>query len=149
MSVGRQSRAAHAFGFRRCDVQTVSSLDETNSAIERAEQRGKPLLLVTGSGACARLGPGYLLEMMHAAGVDGKKIRMVINCGSDAGYALLAIRLGWRELHISGNPDTCRRVREMIESIGGVFHDAIPQENDILESEPRNERRVHAYREEG
>lgn len=104
----------------------VSHLAEARAAVAAARRQGQPLLLVTEPGACARLGPGYLLEMMCQAGCDGTTARALIDCGPDAGFAMLALRLGWKDIHLSGTPETTKRIAQMIEAAGARFHAVLP-----------------------
>ncbi len=105
----------------------VRGLGEAHAAVEAARRRGSGVLLVTEPGACARLGPGYLLEMMRQAGLDHDAVRALIDCGADAGYAMLALRVGWRDIHMAGPGETARRVAEMTEAAGGRFHAVLPE----------------------
>jgi hypothetical protein len=107
-------------------VTVVSSCDEARAAVTAAQLQGQTLLLVTEPDACASLGPGYLLEMVRQAGLDGATAKALIDCGSDAGYAMLALRLGWKDVHLSGTPETVDRVAQMTEAAGGRFHVDLP-----------------------
>ena len=121
------NKKANSFFKQRCVV--VTSLDEARAAVASARHARVPTLLITEPGACARLGPAFLLEMVHQAGIDDDNIRALINCGPDAGYAMLALRVGWKDLHVTGRADTVRRIAEMTESAGGRFHSTLPRQS--------------------
>lgn len=104
----------------------VSTLADACAAVTAAQGSGRSLLLVTEPEACARLGPQYLFEMARQAGFDGETVGALIDCGSDAGYAMLALRVGWKDLHLTGTPDTVERIAQMIEATGGRFHANLP-----------------------
>jgi hypothetical protein len=112
--------------FETAAAVTVTSLAEAKTVIAVAQRLGRPLILLTEPGACARVGPGYLLEMMRQAGCDDETLCAVLDCGEDAGYAMLALRLGWKDLHLTGDPDTIERIRQMIQAAGGRFHADLP-----------------------
>ena len=111
-------------------VFVVTCLDEARRVVDEARQRGLAILLVTEPGACARTGPGYLFEMMRQAGADGDRVRMLIDCGPDPGYAMLALRLGWREIHVTGEPPAVASIADMTRSLGGTFHHELPAARD-------------------
>ncbi|MDE0045088.1 MAG: hypothetical protein OXU19_04400 [bacterium] len=92
----------------------------------KARRCNRAILLVTAPGACARLGPAYLLEMMRQAGADTPSLRALIDCGPDAGYAMLALRLGWRDIHLKGEPSIVARIADMTRTSGGTFHHELP-----------------------
>ena len=109
----------------------VETLDEALVVVDEARKRNHPILLVTEPGACARLGPGYLFEMMRQAGAGCKQVRMLIDCGPDPGYAMLALRLGWREIHLEAEPSIVARIADMTRSLGGTFHHELPETRDF------------------
>ncbi len=106
--------------------RVVETLEEARAAVVQARRCDREILLVTGPGACARLGPGYLLEMMRQAGADTPCARALIDCGGDAGYAMLALRLGWRDIHLNGEPSIVARIADMTRACGGTFHHELP-----------------------
>ncbi len=108
----------------------VTGPQEARELVDEARRHDRAILLVTEPGACARLGPGYLLEMMRQAGAGGDGVRMLIDCGPDAGYAMLALRLGWREIHVTGEPPVVARIADMTRSLGGTFHHELPAARD-------------------
>ncbi len=106
--------------------RVVETLEEARTAVAEARQCGREILLVTAPGACARLGPGYLLEMVRQAGAGTPSVHALIDCGPDAGYAMLALRLGWRDIHFKGEPSIVARIADMTRACGGTFHDELP-----------------------
>lgn len=127
---------------RQIDAPAVVVRDpaEARQVVEVARRLGRPVLLLTEPGAHVWLGPPYLLEMMRQAGADGDAIGALIDCGRDAGSAMQALRVGWRELHMTGNPDTVRRVAEMTAAAGGRFHECLPAALTLDGSVPVDER---------
>jgi hypothetical protein len=113
----------------------VRTLAEARRATAAAQRHECPVLLLTEPGAQARLGPGYLLEMVHQAGAA----RALLDCGGDAGTAMLALRLGWRDLHLGGAADTVARVAAMAEAAGCCFHANLPAAFDLSACGPVDE----------
>lgn len=85
------------------------------------------IMLVTADEACARLGPGYLLAAVRRAGGPPA----LIDCGTDAGWAMLALRLGWRDLHLAAPPPTVRRLAGMAAACGARLHRTLPPAFDL------------------
>ena len=106
--------------------RVVETLEEARTAVAEARQRDSEVLLVTAPGACARLGPAYLLEMVRQAGAGTPSVHALIDCGPDAGYAMLALRLGWRDIHLKGEPSIVARIADMTRTCGGTFHHVLP-----------------------
>ena len=106
--------------------RVVETLEEARAAVEDAQRHDREILLVTAPGACARLGPAYLLEMVRQAGAGTPSVHALIDCGPDAGYAMLALRLGWRDIHLKGEPSIVARIADMTRTCGGTFHDELP-----------------------
>lgn len=108
---------------------------QARRAVTVARRLARPVLLRNEPGAQAWLGPAYLLEMMRQAGAD----HSLIDCGADAGTAMLALRVGWRDLHLSGVPDIVTRIAEMTQAVGGRFHAALPDAFDMGRPGPVDE----------
>lgn len=105
----------------------IANLTEARAVVAVARRHRQQLLLLTEPGACARVGPGYLLEMTRQAGCEGETVRALLDCGEDAGYAMLALRLGWTELHLTGDPNTIDSIAQMTHAVGGRFHADLPK----------------------
>lgn len=113
----------------------VRTLAEARRVIAAARGCGRAVLLLTEPGAQAWHGPGYLLEMMNEAGAD----RALLDCGGDAGTAMLALRLGWRDLHMRGSADSVARVAAMARAAGCRFHGDLPPAFDLSACGPVDE----------
>ncbi|MBN34687.1 MAG: hypothetical protein CMM46_07900 [Rhodospirillaceae bacterium] len=105
---------------------TVRDAAEARAVTEIAARLDVAVLLVTEPDASGRYGPAYLLEMMRQAGLGDGCVHALIDCGDSAGQAMLALRLGWKDVHMTGPPDTTRRIAEMAESVGARFHQNRP-----------------------
>jgi len=105
----------------------VRTLEDARRVVAAARRLDRPVLLLTEPGAQAWHGPAYLIEMVRQAGAT----RAVIDCEEDAGTAMLALRVGWSELHLRGNPDTVARVAAMAAAGGGRLHPRLPAALDL------------------
>ena len=106
---------------------TVRDLPGARRTVDAARRLGCAVLLLTEPGAHAWHGPGYLKAMLEQAGAA----RAVLDCGDDAGAAMLALRLGWRELHMTGPADTVARIVAMTAAAGSRFHAQLPESLDL------------------
>ncbi|MDA0218474.1 MAG: hypothetical protein O3B22_02655 [Proteobacteria bacterium] len=100
----------------------VCTLEQACAVVAAARRLRAEVILLTEPGAHAWHGPGYLLEMMVQAGAP----RAILDCGRDAGTAMLALRLGWRELHLGMERDGTARIVSMTCACGGRFHAVLP-----------------------
>ena len=105
----------------------VATAQQARHASATAAGMGMTALLVTAPEACARLGPGYLLEAIRQAGSPPA----LLDCGSDPGWAMLALRLGWRDLHLAGPPHALAPIAAMAAARGARFHAALPAAFDL------------------
>ena len=138
-SLTHMNRKAQAFQ-KDIPAVLVCDLAEVRHVTVMVKRIAKPVLLVTETEACARLGPGFLLAMTGGDGQRPDLVRALIDCGSDAGYAMLALRLGWREIHVTGAPESVVRIGEMTEAAGGRFHAILPVTFNFAESGPVDQR---------
>ena len=100
----------------------VCTLDQARAVVAAARRLRAEIVLLTEPGAQAWHGPGYLLEMMAQAGAP----RAILDCGRDAGAAMLALRLGWRDLHLGMERDAAARIVSMTHACGARFHAVLP-----------------------
>ena len=117
----------------------MRDLAEARAVVAAARRLGRPVTLVNEPGAHAWLGPGYLLEMVRQAGADGRDAVAALDCGEDAGFAMLALRVGWRDLHLAGNADAVVRVSAMTGRAGGRFHAVLPDALTLAPGESADE----------
>jgi len=113
----------------------VRTLEQARRGIAAADRLGGEVVLLTEPGAQAWHGPGYLLEMMTQAGA----LRAILDCGQDAGTAMLALRLGWSEIHLRGDPDRVGRIAAMTMAAGARFHACLPPALDLASAWPVDE----------
>ncbi len=91
-----------------------------------ARSSAQPTLL-TPPGAAAYAGVAYLKQLAgNAQGLEA-----IIDCGDDAGLAMAAIRVGWRDLHLDGDPEILAKVDNMLGQVGGHLHRTLPPALDL------------------
>jgi len=90
-------------------VIVFHTLEHARAALAAALEADVAVTLRSAPGAAAYAGAGYLKAIADSAAKDQPKARAtwVIDCGADAGTALGALRIGWKELRFSG-PDSLR-----------------------------------------
>lgn len=88
-------------------VIVFHNLEHARAALAAALEADVAVVLRSAPGAAAYAGAGYLKAIADSAAKDHPKARAtwVIDCGADAGTALGALRIGWKELRFSG-PDS-------------------------------------------
>ncbi len=91
----------------------------------------RPLVL-TPPGAQAYAGVAYLWAMTAPARDGGLEVR--IDCGEDPGFAMAAIRTGWRQLHMSGDKAMLGKIDDMATQVGGTLHRSRPAAIDLAET---------------
>jgi hypothetical protein len=97
-------------------------------------------VLLTPPGAAAYAGVAYLKALVgRAPGLDA-----IVDCGHEAGFAMAAIRAGWRDIHLAGDPDIVAKIDDMANRIGGRLHRTLPPALD-LGGPDRPETRLDAW----
>ncbi|MHA1572010.1 MAG: hypothetical protein ACTSWM_09320, partial [Alphaproteobacteria bacterium] len=76
---------------------------------------GVALLILTAPGAVSYAGSLYLLKLVENAriAVDSSPARVVIDCSDATGYALGALRAGWRDIMVDGSDAVRRKVADI------------------------------------
>ncbi|MEM7122907.1 MAG: hypothetical protein AAF563_16620 [Pseudomonadota bacterium] len=92
----------------------------------------RPLVL-TAPGAQAYAGVAYLWTMTAPARDDGLDVH--IDCGDDAGFAMAAIRTGWRHILMSGDKAMLDKIDDMITQLGGTLNRSRPPAIDLGETD--------------
>jgi hypothetical protein len=97
-------------------VAIVRSLAEARAALAE----GGPVALVSPPGAAAYMGVGFFRALIEAARAEfpGVAIEAVIDCGDAAGFALSALRTGFKTVVLRGDPRARARVAAIAHSVG-------------------------------
>ncbi len=114
---------------RRQHVAIVHSLAAARAAVEAGRQRGMPVVLVSPPGAAAYLGVGFFAALVEAVRAEfpDAAVEAVMDCGDDPGFALSALRMGFKTVVLRGNPRARARVAAIARVIGA----------DLLRAPPR------------
>lgn len=101
----------------------VHTLAHVREAVSTAQNLGRPVTLISAPGAAASTGAEVFMHMIEAgledAGISGSPA--VIDCGSDPGQALQAIRLGCTNIRLDAGPDVIAKFRAMVGPDGLVL----------------------------
>ncbi len=90
-------------------------------------------VVLTPPGAQAYAGVAYLWAMTAPARAAGLEVR--IDCGGDAGFAMAAIRTGWRHLHMSGVDAMLAKIEDMVGQVGGTLYRSLPPAIDLAQAD--------------
>lgn len=99
---GRGHGETHLTDFGK--AVTVTSLLQAKAALAAAESLDVPVTLLSAPDAAASVGPGWFDALVAQARVAYPTVRMnaVLDCGDAPGYALSALRHGFKIVRYSG-----------------------------------------------
>ncbi len=109
------------------------SFDHVRAALTAARDFDQPVRLLTAPGAAAAVGPGVLKAMVEdaAAAVPGARFDALIDCGSQPGIAMGALRAGWRHLVFQGDAVVQPKIADLARQHGAVLDTAAPPARDF------------------
>jgi len=98
-------------------VVVVGSLAEVRAALAAAPSA--KVVMVSPPGAAGYLGVGFFAALVDAARAEfpGSAIEAVMDCGDDPGWALSALRMGFKTIVLRGD----RRARARVAAIARVM----------------------------
>ena len=102
-------------------VAVVGSLPEARAAL--AEAAGRAVVLVSPPNAAAYLGVGYFRALVEAARAEFPELSVegVMDCGAAPGFALSALRTGFRTIVLRGDPRARARVAAIARAGGATL----------------------------
>jgi hypothetical protein len=100
-------------------VAVVHSLAEAHAALAAGRAARVPVVLVSPPGAAAYLGIGYFWALAEAARAEYPDVACdaAMDCGAAPGYALSALRMGFKLVVLRGDA----RVRARVSAIARVL----------------------------
>ena len=107
----------------------VHTIAHVREAVSTAQTLGRPVTLISAPGAAASTGAEVFMHMI-AAGLEDSGISVypaVIDCGSDPGQALQALRLGCTNIRLDAAPEVIAK-----------FHDMVGPDGLVLDGTPLN-----------
>ena len=116
MSATRKPQSRNA---RRL-VAAVHSLAEARAALRQGSDEGRPVTLVSPPDAAAYLGAGFFWALVEAARAEEPRVAVeaVMDCGDDPGWALAALRTGFKTVVLGGNVRARARVAAIARQLG-------------------------------
>jgi len=99
----------------------VHDLAQARAALEAAGELGVPIALVTAPGLVAMAGVGFCVALEEALGRP-----LLIDCGSEPGTALAALRAGARRLLLAGAPAARGKLEDIARQLGACLLAAPP-----------------------
>jgi class I fructose-bisphosphate aldolase len=92
----------------------VCDLAGARCALEAAAELGLRLRLVSDADVAAIAGPAFIHALSELVGEE-----IIVDCGTDAGLALGALRIGCRHLLFAGNRTALRRLGDIARQLDG------------------------------
>ncbi len=98
----------------------VYALADAIAALEAAAEQGTEITLVSPPGAASYGGPAWFRELIVQAtgAVPQARFNSVLDCATEAGYALAAIRDGVPAICFNGSDDVNRKICDIAEQSG-------------------------------
>ena len=90
-------------------------------------------IVLTPPGAHAYAGVAYLWAMTEPARDRG--LDVLIDCSDDAGFAMSALRVGWRQLLMAGDAAELDKIDDMVTQVGGTLRRSRPPAIDLSETD--------------
>lgn len=120
--LARQRSTTHARPRRSPTVAVVRDLTEAKAALAAAAARGAAVMLLSPEGFAAAGGALYFRAIVEAAAraVPAARYEAVLDCGSEAGRALAALRMGFKTIRLGGNARARARVAAIARKQGAV-----------------------------
>jgi hypothetical protein len=98
----------------------VYALADALAALQAAAERNIDITLVSPAGATAYGGPAWFRELVSQAreAVPSATFDSVLDCGTEAGHALAAIRTGVEAICFSGPDDVRSKIQDIATQSG-------------------------------
>ena len=98
----------------------IYALADACAALAAAAACNTEITLVSPAGAAAFAGPAWFREVVTQAGDAGPAANFdsVLDCASDAGYAMAAIRDGATAICLAGPPEACAKIQDIAAQSG-------------------------------
>jgi hypothetical protein len=111
----------------------IHSLDHARAALAAADRLCCPIVLQSAEGAGAYAGAGWFLAVVAAARADYPAVacEAVLDCGSQAGVALAALRGGCPTIVFQGDRKLRRKITAIAAAHGARLADAAPDALDL------------------
>ena len=118
----------------------VHSLGDARAALAAARDLGVPVTLASAEGAGGYAGPLWFKSLIAAARAEFPEAEAtaVLDCGSEAGTTLAALRHGFKRVRFTGEAAALQPLREIALELGAEIETgAAPEALDLLdESDP-------------
>lgn len=101
----------------------VHNIGQARIAVAVSQNLGRPVTLISPPGAVASMGPEVFCQMVESAAGDAP-LSAVMDCGTDPGQALAALRGGCANIRLDAADDVLAKFRDMAGSDGVVLNGA-------------------------
>ncbi|MBM3733563.1 MAG: hypothetical protein FJW24_08910 [Acidimicrobiia bacterium] len=106
----------------------VHDLGQAKAALRATREAGTRALLVSAPGAAQTLGPAVWRKMMTEAAraEPGAMFEAILDCGSDPGIALGALREGVKAIVLKAPADVFAKVADIARQSGATVYERRP-----------------------
>lgn len=113
----------------------VHTLAHALAALDASAETGRPVALISAHGAAATLGVGGYLGIVAAARERRPDVpaRCVLDCASDLGWALAALRMGADAVRVDAADEPFARLRAIATALGRTAGRERPEALDPLD----------------
>ncbi len=121
----------------RAPAVIVHNLEHTRAAVKAAGALGVPVVLISAPMAAAYAGAAYFLEITaRAMGEypDASAVT-VLDCGSEPGLALGALRMGCKAIRFAGPGAVRKKIADIAAQMGAEVDNRTYRALDLLEAE--------------
>ena len=125
----------------------VHSLAHARAALAAARALEAPVTLASAAGAGGYAGPLWFKSLIAAARADCPEVDVtaVLDCGSEAGTTLAALRHGFKRVRFTGNEAALAPLREIAHGLGAEIETGDPPDALDLLDETDPEAAARAY----
>ncbi len=111
----------------------VHDRNDAEAAAVEARDAGVPVILLTAPGAAGYAGVDYLLATvaLGVAAAPGVQVEAVIDCDDAAGDVLAALRVGWKRLLFTGEPELAAKLADIAGQSGATLLTRRPDALDL------------------
>jgi hypothetical protein len=125
---------------------TIHSLAHLRAALTAGAASGRPIVVLSATGASGFAGAGWFASLVEQAGQEFPEVELtaMLDCADRAGDAPAALKLGLSHLIFTGHPEAAIRLQDIAAQSGATVIAARPPSLDLLNArDPFRAARIH------
>ena len=125
----------------------IHSLAHARDALAAAAALKVPVTLASAKGAGGYVGPLWFKSLVETARAEFPEVEVaaVLDCGSEAGTILAALRHGIKRVRFTGSDTACAPLRDIAQQLGAEIETGAAPDALDLRDEPDPEAAARAY----